>query len=108
MGLSDRIISAAPKELGNLDLLVLGAVSKILSTVCTYPLQTIKTNLSKHPSAGAGPAKDVLQIVGQIMANHGILGFLSGPAQQATSDGPHRCIHVSVQGAPHTRPDEFS
>ena len=68
----------AAATLTNRDLFVLGALSKICSTVVTFPLQTVKTNLAKGDGGDGHRFTGLRECAGYILKTEGARGFYAG------------------------------
>merc|ERR1712232_433477 len=65
------------KRFSAVDILLLGAWAKIVASIATYPLQTIKTNLSKAQSVG-GTFRGPMEVCRSILICDGLLGLFKG------------------------------
>ena len=63
------------RKLGDFDYFLLGAISKTIATVVTYPLITVKTRMQAKSSQQYNGVFDVLL---RIFQEKGVLGYYSG------------------------------
>jgi solute carrier family 25 folate transporter 32 len=65
-------------ELTSMQFLAMGAASKVVASVITYPPQVVKTRIQQRQTDGNAKYTTALQTCRRVYANEGIRGFYKG------------------------------